>query len=55
MGRSLGWLLQVAGMVLVGSALLVGLLHEALRTEVVLLGVGGGLFLLGRHVERRGT
>ena len=55
MGRSLGWLLQVGGMVLVGTALLVGFLYEALRAEVVMLGVGGGLFLLGRRVEGRDT
>jgi hypothetical protein len=49
-GRSLGWALQVAALVLVGSALVVGLAYDALRTELTMLAVGGGLFLLGRKL-----
>jgi hypothetical protein len=50
LGRSLGWALQVAALVLVGSALVVGLAYDALRTELTMLAVGGGLFLLGRKL-----
>ncbi|MEZ5332966.1 MAG: hypothetical protein R2991_13160 [Thermoanaerobaculia bacterium] len=49
--ESLGWTLQLLALVLVGSALLVGLAYDALRTEVALLAVGGGLFLLGRKLQ----
>ena len=52
MRASLGWVLQFVGMVVVGSALLVGLLHDALRAEVAMLAVGSGLFLLGRRFEK---
>lgn len=48
--KSLGWTLQVAALVLVGSALLVGLIYDELRTELAMLAVGGGLFLLGRKL-----
>ncbi len=51
--RSLAWTLQVGALVVVGTALLVGVLHDALRTEVGLLGLGGALFLLGRWLEGR--
>ena len=54
MRASLGWMLQLAGLVVVGSALLVGLVHDALRAEVAMLAVGGGLFLLGRRLEKAG-
>jgi hypothetical protein len=43
--------MQVAALVLVGSALLVGLLYDALRMELVMLALGGGLFLLGRRLQ----
>jgi hypothetical protein len=48
MRNSLGWALQLVALVIVGSALLVGLAYGALRTEVALLGVGAALFLFGR-------
>ncbi len=51
MRDSLGWTLQLLALVVVGSALLVGLAYGALRTEVALLTVGGGLFLLGRRLR----
>ncbi|MEE8137606.1 MAG: hypothetical protein V3R89_04775 [Thermoanaerobaculia bacterium] len=51
--RSLGWTLQFAALVVVGMALLVGLLQAALRAEIALLTVGGGLFLLGRWLTGR--
>ncbi len=50
--RSLGWTLQFIGLVVVGSALLMGLLEGALRAEIVMLAVGGGLFLLGRWLQQ---
>ncbi len=49
--RGLGWAMQVAALVLVGWALLVGLAYDALRLEVALLAVGGGLFLFGRRLR----
>jgi hypothetical protein len=49
--ESLSWTLQLLALVVVGSALLVGLAYDALRTEVALLAVGGGLFLLGRKLH----
>lgn len=49
--RDLAWLMQVTALVLVGSALFVGLLYDALRAELVMLAVGGGLFLLGRRLQ----
>jgi hypothetical protein len=52
--QSLGWTLQFLALVLVGTALLVGLVYDALRTEVGMLAVGGGLFLLGRQLQGRG-
>lgn len=50
--RGLGWLLQFLALVVVGTALLVGLLQDALRTEVALLAVGGVMFLVGRRLYR---
>jgi len=52
MRESLGWTLQFLGLVIVGTALLVGLIYDALRTEVAMLAVGGGLFLIGRQLHR---
>jgi len=54
MRASLGWILQFAGLVVVGSALLVGLMQDALRIEVAMLAIGSGLFLLGRRLEKGG-
>ncbi len=53
MGRNLAWTLQVLALVVVGTALLVGLVYDEIRTEVGMLGVGGALFLLGRWLEGR--
>ncbi len=49
--RNLGWVLQLAALGLVGSALFVGLIYDALRLEVAMLAVGGGLFLFGRRLR----
>ncbi len=46
-----GWLLQLLALVLVGSALLVGLAYDRIRLEIALLAVGGALFLLGRRLR----
>ena len=45
--------MQAAARVVVGSALLVGLIYDALRAEVAMLAVGGALFLVGRWLDRR--
>jgi hypothetical protein len=50
--QGLGWTLQVAALVVVGLALLVGLVYGQLRAEVALLALGGGLFLIGRRLQR---
>ncbi len=53
MQATLGWTLQFLALVVVGSALLVGLAYDALRTELAMLAVGGGLFLAGRWLLER--
>jgi hypothetical protein len=53
MRASLGWTLQVIALVVVALALVVGLAYDQLRTEVAMLGVGGGMFLLGRWLQSR--
>ncbi len=52
MRESLGFALQFVALVVVGTALLVGLLYDALRAEILLLAVGGATFLLGRELQR---
>lgn len=51
--ESLGWTLQFLALVIVGTALLVGLVYEALHLEVGLLGLGGVMFLTGRWLRGR--
>ena len=51
--QTLGWTLQVLALVLVGTALLVGLFYDQVRTELGMLAVGGGLFLTGRWIGDR--
>ncbi len=51
--RGLGWLLQLLALVIVGTALLVGLVYGEVRTEVIMLAVGGAVFLIGRTLNRR--
>lgn len=50
--RTLGWLLQVVGLILVGVALGVGLAYGQVRTELALLAVGGVAFVTGRLIGR---
>ncbi|MDH3403327.1 MAG: hypothetical protein OES32_08630 [Acidobacteriota bacterium] len=49
--KSLGFTLQFLALIVVGTALLVGLVYEALRAELTMLAVGGGIFLLGRRLR----
>jgi hypothetical protein len=48
-----GWILQLLALVVVGSALLVGLMYGSMRIELTMLFTGGVLFLLGRWLQRR--
>jgi len=49
--RTLGWVLQLVALVIVGTALMVGLVYGEVRTEVMMLAVGGALFLVGRKLN----
>lgn len=49
--RNLGWILQLFALVLVGTALLVGLVYGQVRTEVMMLAAGGAIFLIGRKLN----
>jgi hypothetical protein len=49
----LGWLLQVLALVLVGSALLFGLIYDQIRLELAVAAAGGVLFLAGRWLRSR--
>jgi len=53
MRASLGWTLQVLALVIVALALVVGLHYDQLRAEVAMLGIGGGMFLVGRWLQSR--
>ena len=48
--RSLGWLLQVFGLVAAGAGLLIGMQYGTLRLELGMLAVGGVCFLIGRRL-----
>lgn len=52
MRQNLGWTLQFLALIVVGSALLVGLVYDQLRVEIGMLAAGGAMFLLGRHLMR---
>lgn len=51
--RTFGWLLQLLALVVVGTALLIGLFHNALRAEIGLLVAGSLMFLGGRRLNRQ--
>lgn len=51
---SLGWLLQVLGLVIVGSALVFGMTYDQIRLELAVAAGGGVLFLLGKWLQGRG-
>ncbi len=48
----LGWGLQLFALVVVGSALLIGLAYESMSAELTMLAVGGALFLAGRWLQK---
>ena len=50
-----GWLLQVLGLVIVGSALILGMAYDQIRLELAVAAGGGVLFLLGRWLQGRGN
>lgn len=50
---SLAWTLQLLGLILVGSSLLLGLAYNQIRLELAITAVGAGLFLLGRWLQSR--
>jgi hypothetical protein len=52
---SLGWFLQVLGLVIVGSALIFGMSYDQIRLELAVAGGGAVLFLLGRWLQGRGS
>lgn len=49
----LGWLLQVLALVVVGGALVFGLIYEQIRLELAVAAGGGVLFLVGRWLRGR--
>jgi hypothetical protein len=49
----LGWFLQVLALVIVGSALLLGLIYDQIRVELGVAVAGGVLFLVGRWLQSR--
>jgi hypothetical protein len=50
----LGWSLQLLALVIVGAALLIGLVNGAVRVELAIAAVGAALFLTGRWLQGRG-
>jgi hypothetical protein len=52
--QTLSWTLQVLALVIVGTALMVGLFYDQIRTELAMLAVGGGLFLFARWIDSGG-
>jgi hypothetical protein len=50
---SLAWTLQVLALVIVGTALLVGIAYGEIRVELAMLGVGAALFLFARWLQAR--
>lgn len=49
----LGWFLQVVGLVIVGGALVFGLIYDQIRLELAVAAAGGVLFLAGRWLQGR--
>jgi hypothetical protein len=50
----LGWSLQLLALVIVGAALLIGLVNGAVRVELAIAACGAALFLAGRWLQSRG-
>ncbi|HKI01492.1 MAG TPA: hypothetical protein VKK31_05890 [Thermoanaerobaculia bacterium] len=53
MRSGLGWFLQVLALVIVGSALVFGMIYDQIRMELAVAAVGGVLFLLGKWLQSR--
>lgn len=51
--NNVGWGLQLFALVVVGSALLIGLAYDSMGAELTMLAVGGVLFLVGRWLHQR--
>ena len=51
--QGLAWMLQLAALVIVGSALLMGLVYGSMRAELTMLAIGAGVFLFGRWLGQR--
>jgi len=49
--KNLGWGLQFLALVVVGCALFLGLAYESMAAELILLGLGILLFMLGKRVQ----
>ncbi len=49
--KNLGWGLQFLALVVVGSALFLGLAYESMAAELILRGLGILLFMLGKRVQ----
>lgn len=49
--HSFAWALKVVALVVVAMAIPVGVSSDDIRTEVAMLGLGGGLFLLARWLD----
>lgn len=50
---NLGWSLQLLALIVVGSALLIGLAYGSMAAELTMLAIGGALFLLGRWLQQK--
>lgn len=51
--QGLAWSLQLVALVIVGSALLMGLIYGSMRVELTMLAIGAGMFLAGRWLGQR--
>ena len=51
--EGLGWRLPLLALVVVGSALLIGLAYKSMAAELTMLALGGALFILGRWLRHR--
>ena len=47
--------IQFLGLVVAGAALFVGLLGHNVRRELLLLGIGAGIFFAGRALQARAS
>ena len=49
--KNMGWGLQFLALVIVGSALLLGLAYDSMAAELGLLGLGILVFILGKRMQ----